>query len=600
MNKKQDILLSVCMVSYNQEQYVCDALDSILMQKTDFAYEVIVSDDCSKDRTVEILNDYAVKYPNVRVITGEKNLGYPNNQRRSLEAATGKYIALCDSDDYWTDTYKLQKQVDYLEAHPECAICFHNVMHIYDGTTAHRSLLVPLDFPSELTIEDVITRRWFLATNSEVFRREYVSFPDWYDSVLHIDYVLNLIISQYGTLHYMPDVMSVYRHTSISVNAQHRDGEWGYMLFHSQTMKTILEHMYDTLNKQFYPLLDKRIAFYESEIKRYEKEQSYEKNVVARLLRPKTYKRAIKRELIRLLSANSSRGVNNPILAVCVRTYNQEKFIAEALDSVLMQRTDFEFEIIVSDDASSDGTVNILLEYQDAHPDKVRLLFSEINIGGPENLKRVIEASKAKYVTCLDGDDFYTDEYKLQKQVDFLEAHSEYAACFHNTWYADEKGRLCGLFNRPDFHAVHDAHEFIRERWFVPIHSAVIRREYIEFPEWYNTVMNDDYIVHLLVVRHGAYYYLPDVMVAYRHHGNNTSRAYHDQIMTDTQLCTILENMKPLYPAEYASDFDARIAEYKAEIADLQLLQSQPWRKWLRLKTYKRIIRRFLKKMTAL
>ena len=308
--KKEDskILLSVCMVSYNQEQYVCDALDSILMQKTDFAYEVIVSDDCSKDRTVEILNDYAVKYPNVRVITGEKNLGYPNNQRRSLEAATGKYIALCDSDDYWTDPYKLQKQVDYLEAHPECAICFHNVMHIYDGTTAHRSLLVPLDFPSELTIEDVITRRWFLATNSEVFRREYVSFPDWYDSVLHIDYVLNLIISQHGTLHYIPDVMSVYRHTAISVNAQHRDGEWGYMLFHSQTMKTILEHMYDTLDKQFHPLLDKRIAFYDSEIKRYEKEQYYEKNAVARILRPKTYKRAIKRELIRLLFANSSGG----------------------------------------------------------------------------------------------------------------------------------------------------------------------------------------------------------------------------------------------------------------------------------------------------
>ena len=265
-----------------------------------------------------------------------------------------------------------------------------------------------------------------------------------------------------------------------------------------------------------------------------------------------------------------------------------------------MQRTDFEFEIIVSDDASSDGTVNILLEYQEAYPDKVRLLLSEINIGGPENLKRVIEASKAKYVTCLDGDDFYTDEYKLQKQVDFLEAHSEYAACFHNTWYADEKGRLCGLFNRPDFHAVHDAHEFIRERWFVPIHSAVIRREYIEFPEWYNTVMNDDYVVHLSVAKYMPYYYMPDVMVAYRHHGNNTSRAYHDQIMTDTQLRTILENMKPLYPADYALDFDARIAEYKAEIADLQLLRSQPWRKWLRLKTYKRIIRRFLKKMTAL
>ena len=290
-------------------------------------------------------------------------------------------------------------------------------------------------------------------------------------------------------------------------------------------------------------------------------------------------------------------GGNDPILTVCIRTHNQEQFIAQALDSVLMQITGFEFEIIISDDASSDGTVEILKEYQDAYPDKVRLLLNETNMGGPENLKRVIEASNAKYVTCLDGDDFYTDDYKLQKQVDVLEAHPEYAACFHNTWYADSKGRLCGLFNRPDFHAIHDAREFIRERWFVPIHSAVLRREYIEFPEWYNTVMNDDYVVHLSVAKHGPYFYMPDVMVAYRHHSNNTSRAYHDLILTDTQLCTILENMKPLYPAEYATDFDARIAEYRAEIQDLQLLQSQPWRKWFRKKTYTRIFKQWLRKL---
>lgn len=286
---------------------------------------------------------------------------------------------------------------------------------------------------------------------------------------------------------------------------------------------------------------------------------------------------------------------NNILLSICVRTHNQERFIREALDSVLRQHTAFPFEIIISDDASSDGTVAILYEYQKQYPDKIRLLLQELNIGGPENLKRVIEASNAKYITCLDGDDFYTDEYKLRKQVEFLEAHSEYAACFHNTWYADETGQLMGLFNRPDFHAIHDAHEFIQERWFVPIHSAVMRRKYIEFPEWYNTVMNDDYVVHLSVVKHAPYYYMPDVMVAYRHHGKNTSRAYHDLILTDTQLCTILENMKPLYPAEYAADFDARIAEYKAEITDLQLLQSQPWRKWFRRKTYSRGIKRLIR-----
>ena len=301
MSKKNEILLSVCMVSYNQEQYVREALDSVLMQKTDFAYEVIVSDDCSKDRTVAILNEYAAKYSNVRVIAGTQNVGYPNNQRRSLEAANGKYIALCDSDDYWTDPYKLQKQVDYLESHPECAICFHNVMHVYDGHPEQRSLLNPLYFPTELTIEDMLTRKWFLPTNSEVFRREYLSFPDWYDSVLHIDYVINLIVSQYGTLHYMPDVMAVYRHTNISVSVEHREGEWGYMLFHSQTMKVIHEKMRDVIDDQYRELLEKRIAFYDTEVKRYEKEQYYEKHWLARIFRPKTYRRIIKNWLRRLV-----------------------------------------------------------------------------------------------------------------------------------------------------------------------------------------------------------------------------------------------------------------------------------------------------------
>lgn len=300
-------LLSVCMVSYNQEQYIKEALDSVLIQKTNFKYEVIISDDCSKDNTLAILTEYKNKYPNiVKVVTGEKNLGYPNNQRRSLENAKGKYIALCDGDDYWTDAYKLQKQVDYLESHPECAICFHNVMHIYDGTTSGRSLLNPLDFPSDLTAEDVISRKWFLATNSEVFRRDYLFFPEWWDSVLHIDYVLNLLVSFKGNLHYMPDVMSVYRHTSISVNAQHSDGEWGYMLFHSKTMKEILLHILKIAEDKYHTILKERISFYEKEILLYEKEQYYDKTPIAKYLRPKTYKRMLRRELLRRLGANGS------------------------------------------------------------------------------------------------------------------------------------------------------------------------------------------------------------------------------------------------------------------------------------------------------
>ena len=299
---KNTPLVSVCMVSYNQESYVRDALDGVLMQKVNFDYEIIVSDDCSKDNTVGVLYEYQKQYPEkIIVIAGEKNVGYPNNQRRSLEKAKGKYIALCDSDDYWTDPYKLQKQIDYLEEHPNCVICFHNVMNIYEGSNKERSLLNPLDFPTELTANDVISRKWFLPTNSEVFRREFLVFPEWYDSVLHIDYVINLLIAFKGELHYMPDVMAVYRHTNISVSKQHEKGKYGYMVFHTKTMKNILQKVRELANESYYSIIDERLSYYDKEIKMYEKEEYYENHLMSRLFRLKTYKRFIKSLLKKIL-----------------------------------------------------------------------------------------------------------------------------------------------------------------------------------------------------------------------------------------------------------------------------------------------------------
>lgn len=289
-------LVSVCMVSYNQDTYVREALDSVLMQKTDFPVEVIISDDNSSDNTPYILQEYAEKYPNkLYPILGDINLKYPNNLRRALEKARGKYIALCDSDDYWTDSYKLQKQVEFLETHPDCAICFHNVMNIYDGVQGMRTLLNPLDFPTELTIEDLIMRKWFLPTNSEVFRHEYLMFPSWYDSVLHVDYVINAIVVQHGKIHYMPDVMAVYRHTAQSVSVEHSNGKWGYMLFHCRTMKSILTKLKDVYASQYQGLLDIRISEYDAEIQRYEHEIYCDNHLLARVFRSKTYKRFLKR-----------------------------------------------------------------------------------------------------------------------------------------------------------------------------------------------------------------------------------------------------------------------------------------------------------------
>ncbi len=106
---------------------------------------------------------------------------------------------------------------------------------------------------------------------------------------------------------------------------------------------------------------------------------------------------------------------------VCVITYNHEEFIEKALASILNQKADFDFDIVIGDDCSSDKTKEIILKYKQRYPDLIRILFSEKNIGMRENFLRSLKACKGKYIAILEGDDYWTDEYKLQKQFDYLE-----------------------------------------------------------------------------------------------------------------------------------------------------------------------------------
>ena len=284
------------------------------------------------------------------------------------------------------------------------------------------------------------------------------------------------------------------------------------------------------------------------------------------------------------------------ILSVCIRTFNQERFVSQALESVLMQKTDFPFEIIVSDDGSHDKTQTILKEYCQKRPEKIKLLLNETNQGGPKNLRRVIEVSKAKYITCLDGDDYYTDKYKLQKQVEFLEENEKYAACFHNVMNVYEESGRRSLFLSLDFPTEVNAIDVISQRWFLPIHSVVMRREFIAFPEWYEEVMNDDYVVNLSVVMHGPYRYMPDIMAVYRHHDANISISYSNQLLINGQLYKILDGFSSIYPKEYLPVFQKRMKYYKEEMVFYQKEMKHPWRKWFRTKTYKRILKRQMRK----
>jgi len=130
-NWKGDIntpLVSVCTITYNHEKYVAEALDSFLMQETDFSFEIVIADDCSPDKTAEVIKQYMKKYPHIiKDHLREKNVGMVINFTENIKRANGKYIAICEGDDYWTDTLKLQKQVDFLEENDEYVITYSSV-----------------------------------------------------------------------------------------------------------------------------------------------------------------------------------------------------------------------------------------------------------------------------------------------------------------------------------------------------------------------------------------------------------------------------------------------------------------------------------------
>ncbi len=127
--------LSVFVVTYNQEKYIRQCLDSILMQEVDFDYEVVIGEDHGTDDTRAICEEYAEKYPKVRLLPLTENLGIVKNWKRVLSECTGEFVAMCEGDDYWMDPRKLQKQVSFLESHKEFSICCHNVkdLNIYTG-----------------------------------------------------------------------------------------------------------------------------------------------------------------------------------------------------------------------------------------------------------------------------------------------------------------------------------------------------------------------------------------------------------------------------------------------------------------------------------
>jgi glycosyltransferase involved in cell wall biosynthesis len=207
--------LSVAMITYNHERFIGQALESILAQEVNFDYEIVIGEDCSTDDTRALIMDFHRRYPSrIRSILRERNVGAMRNFAGTIEACQGQYLAFLEGDDYWTATDKLQKQVDFLDAHPDRSICCHRVRFLFEAGSESfdfRFEVFPPRPAGPYTIEDIL--KWnFVMTCSTVLRRDLIGpFPKWFFKMKLGDWPLCALVARHGKIELMDEIMAVYR-----------------------------------------------------------------------------------------------------------------------------------------------------------------------------------------------------------------------------------------------------------------------------------------------------------------------------------------------------------------------------------------------------
>ena len=208
--------LSVVMITYNHERFIAQALSSVLAQRANFDFEIIVAEDCSTDGTRAILMDFVRRYPGkILPLLREQNLGMVRNFREALVTCRGQYLAILEGDDYWTCVDKLQSQVDFLDAHPDHAVCCARAQFVDQTGAALTGIAHTGIYPStssgSYTFTDLFETNW-VVTCTVMYRRASIGLlPAWFLTLKMIDWPLHILVAQTGKIYLMNEVVSAYR-----------------------------------------------------------------------------------------------------------------------------------------------------------------------------------------------------------------------------------------------------------------------------------------------------------------------------------------------------------------------------------------------------
>lgn len=222
-------------------------------------------------------------------------------------------------------------------------------------------------------------------------------------------------------------------------------------------------------------------------------------------------------------------------VSVLIITYNHEKYITQAVESALQQEVSFPYEIVIGEDVSTDRTREIVLALQKKHPDRIRVMLRDAatserdrarGFGGKTNFVQGLQDCRGEYVALLDGDDYWTDPHKLQKMLDFLESHPECSVAFHDAMMFYEGSEASRRFYPPDLKEIASLEDMLTTNGFPIPCTAMFRAKFLgKFPDCFDTVLNGDWMLFVLLAEHGNLGYINEVMAAYRvHEGGIWSR----------------------------------------------------------------------------
>jgi len=243
-NWKGDIktpIVSICTITYNHESYIEEALDSFLMQNTDFPFEIIIDDDCSSDKTADIIKEYKKKFPNIiNINLRKKNIGMVKNWTKNIQRGKGKYLALCEGDDYWLVSNKLQLQVDFLENNLNYSMCCCSCENYDETNKILKGIFPNIKKEQNFNLKDLFQNN-ICKTATVMYRNTKIEFPKNYSIFTLADWPLHMIYADKGKIKYIPNVVARYR--------IHENGVWTQ----SSAIKKIdgIVYMLQEMNKYF-------------------------------------------------------------------------------------------------------------------------------------------------------------------------------------------------------------------------------------------------------------------------------------------------------------------------------------------------------------